>query len=655
MLGLSTALSGIRANRIALEVIAQNIANANTPGYHRQELMMAPRADVDLAGLLVGQGVELQRIRRIRDEIVEEAIRTNVQDRGYLQTLLSFSRRIETLLAPAEGSVDQLIDDFFLAFDQLSGRPDDMTLRRTVVDKAVMLSDAFRSISDQLRRFREITEVQLQGLAEQITRYGRELAELNVRIGAAELSGRPANNLRDRRDQLLEELSEIVDTRVIEQDKGQVLVMIGGYALVAEGTYNEFYVEFDGTQTRFRMGGIPEQIPVSGGQIAGLRYVHDTMLAETQADLDVLANALMQAVDGLHATGLGLGGSFKSLTSARPVADPSLPLAEAIRGFEVQDGDIYINIVNESTGERTLERVHVDPRTMSLNDLAAALAALPNITSVVNSATNQITIGATAGYRFDFTGRPPSQLDHSGVTGTATFTTSGVYTGDSNEVFTVQVVGSGEVGVTDGLSIRVTNSAGELVGEFNVGAGYVAGDPISLGDGLKLQVGAGTLNDGDSITVDAIGRPDTTGLLAALGLGSLFRGEGAASIQVRQEFLDGPGRLAAGRTGDPGDGIVARKLGGLREQRLLLDGSVSLSGYFVYKLSEIGAEIQELEGQAEHVDLLLEQLNFERQSISGVDIEEEVVKMSQYQRGFEAAARVIQVINDALEDLMAAI
>lgn len=655
MLGLSTALSGIRANRIALEVVAQNIANASTPGYHRQELVVSPRPDIELGGILVGQGVELERVRRIRDAVVEEAIRSNVQDRGYLGVLLDFARRVETLLSSETGSLDQLIDRFFLTFDQLSGRPDDMTLRRSLLNQAVVLADQFNSVAEQLQRFREITEVEMHSVVEQINRYAAELADLNVRIGSAELSGRVANNLRDRRDQILEQLSELVDIRVIEQEKGQVLVLVGGYALVSLGEANELTVEFQDDSTEFRLGEIPDAIPVQAGKLAGLREVHDRVLLGTRTNLDNLADTFMRLVDGLHATGIGLQGSHKTLTSVRAVSDPLVPLSEAVQGWPLQEGDLYISVTDESTGDRRLHRIHIDPETMTLNDLSAAIASLPNLTSVVNAATNQITIAATSGYTFDFTGRLPTSLDHSAVTGSARFSVEGLYTGDVNDLYTFEVVGSGEVGVTDGLSLRVTNSSGEVVGEFNIGSGYVPGDAITVGNGIEVRVTNGTLNSGDTVSAEVIAEPDTVGILAAVGLGGLFRGRGAASIQVRPELVDNPGLLAAGRTGQPGDGLLARRIGELRERQVLSDGTLTLSGYFLYLLTDVGAEIQQLDGQAAHVDLVLEQLNFERQSISGVDIEEEVVRMSQFQRGFEAAARVIQVINDALEDLMAAL
>ncbi len=653
MISLQTALSGLRANRLALEVIGQNVANANTPGYHRQEIMLAPRPDLERGAILLGTGVDILAIRRIRDAVVEESIQAGLERRGRLDVLLTFTRRLETILAPEEGKINELLDRFFLAFDELSGRPDDMTLRRSVLNQAVALADQFNGISDQLTRFREVVETEIRGTIETINRYAEQLAELNVRIGAAELSGKQANSLRDRRDLLLEKLAELVDIQVIEQDYGRVNILVGGYMLVGEGVASPLSVEFEGlAQTTVRMQGIPGAVQVTAGKLAGLIELHDSVFADIRQRLDLLATTVMAQVDGLHATGLGLNGSYTRLTSVRPVSDSTVPLSQAVGAFPVQAGDLYITVTDTATGQRALHRVAIDPATMSLQDLAAAITALPNVTAVVNAATNTIAIAAVPGYRFDFTGRMPAVPDHSGVSGTARFTVDGVYTGQNNDTLTVTVVGSGEVGVTDGLLLRVTNGAGEVLGEFNVGAGYAPGDELSLGQGIVLSVGPGTLNDGDVITLDVVGRPDETGVLAALGLNSLFRGSGAGDIKVRPELVADPASLAAGRTGEPGDGLLARQLGTLREQLTMAGGTLSMSGYFLTLLTDIGATVSELDGQLTHEQLLLEQLEFERQSASGVDIEEEVIRMSQYQRAFEASAQLVRVVNDALDELM---
>src|SRR4051812_22729762 len=113
MLNLTTGLSALSADQRAMDVIANNIANAGTPGYHRQAVQLADRSPVELGGQWVGTGVDVERIRQFRNSTLETALTRNISDRGNVDQQLDSLSRIESLLTPGSGSVHEQLESFF--------------------------------------------------------------------------------------------------------------------------------------------------------------------------------------------------------------------------------------------------------------------------------------------------------------------------------------------------------------------------------------------------------------------------------------------------------------------------------------------------------------------------------------------------------------
>jgi flagellar hook-associated protein 1 FlgK len=652
MLSLLTALSGLKAHRIALEVAGNNIANASTPGYHRQQALLAPTPDLLLRDVAIGTGVDVQRIRRVLDRVVEENLLAYRPTQSSLATTLNYLQQIQAVLAPTDGKLNQLIDRFLADYEQLSNRPDDLTLRRSVVARGVELSQQFQALWKQLSNLREIAAGQISSTVQEINHLSQQIAELNLQIAAIEVQGRDTNNLKDRRDALLEHLAQRTAIRVLERPAGQVDVLVGGFGLVSGTEVTQLAPKkLDDGTIQVVLSGTNQEVPIPAGSLAALLQVHNSVLPTTLQELDELAAALVREIDSLHASGIGLSGSFDFLVGLRRVSDPNLPLQEAAPEFSWALGKLYVTVTDKASGDRKLYAIDVDPSSMSLNDLAAALSSIPELTALVNPTTYALQLVAAEGYVFDFTGRFPQSPDDSGITGTARPTIRGAYTGEANNLYRFVVEGTGVVGSAASLTLRVEDADGNVVERLNVGSGYAPGDFLTLPNGVRVALSPGTLNAGDTFEVPLIADPDTSGVLVAVGLNSFFVGRRAADLSVRPDLLSRPQQLAASRTGSPGDGWLARRIAGLRDQLTLGGGAHSLSSFFVQILTDVGASIQQLEGQKAHQEAVIEQLEFQRQSISGVEIEEEVIRMVEFQRGFQAAAQVLRVVNAAMDEL----
>ena len=150
---------------------------------------------------------------------------------------------------------------------------------------------------------------------------------------------------------------------------------------------------------------------------------------------------------------------------------------------------------------------------------------------------------------------------------------AGAYTGNTNHEFTFTFLGSGTVGVDADLRLEVKDSGGSLVTVLEVGSDYEPGSNLLVADGVQLALSSGTAASGDSFRVDVVSRPDETGLLAAMGLNTLFAGDSASNIGVNPLLLDDPTLLASTTTGEPSDTSNLLRMVGVRDEHTLAGGT----------------------------------------------------------------------------------
>jgi flagellar hook-associated protein FlgK len=652
MLGLSTGLSALRVSQRALDIVGQNIANANTPGYHRQVLNLATRLPVELDGQSIGTGVQITDVRRLRSGLIENALVQHASDSGDIATQLEALRHVETLLSTGDGSVHNLLEKFFNGLEQLSTRPGDMTLRRVVLGTAAALSDEFNYVAGEMDRSRQNVNLQLSSAVGQINSLAKQIAGLNEAIQRSAARGINANDLLDQREQLVKQIAEFMPVRVVDAQQDQVSIFLEGAPLVISNRANTLSLASDAEGNAIvTAAGLPDPLNINSGKLGGMLQIHNTTIPEYQDRIDTLAREFIRAINGVHATGLGLDGPFTLLAGMQPVNDAGIPLAQAGLTLPPSAGSLFVTVTDLATGQRTISEIAVNPATQSLNDVANAISAVTGLLATVDPQSQLLTVRAQAGYGFDFAGQLESAPSSMNVTGTSQPAVAGRYTGTTNDTYTFEVVGSGIVGVTPGLKLDVKNSAGAVIGTFNIGQGYEPGQAIQAVNGLSVQLSAGTVNNGDDFTARVIAQPDTSGVLVALGLGGLFVGSDSRSIRLNGEVLLDPARLATSQTGLPGDTSNLDRLVAVRDKLLLSGGTQTLRDGYAAIATDVGAAVQNLSERQDHQELLGLRLEAERQSVSGVDANEELVRMVQFQRSFQMAAKYINVVSQTLDEL----
>jgi len=648
MSSLAIGASALTVDQQVLNLIGQNIANASTPGYHRQVADLAGLTD----GTPIGAGVEITQFQRLINNGLESEINQNTFQTGNLTTQLNNLNQVQSALGTGTGSLADLLNQFFSQLQQLSTQPDNTAQRQVFLTTAGDLTGQLNSLAGSFTQLQGSMDSQMQSAVSQINTLAGQIAGLNGSIQQTTLVGGDVNDLEDQRDELISQLSQLTDVRTVPGDSNQVNVIAGGQPLVLGNSSVQLNFSLDGTgNAQVTVTGSAVPGTFTGGTLGGLLQTRNVSLPQYEQQLNSLTQVLVQNVDDIQGTGLGLNGPMTFLAGNRAAGSTTVPLDQANLAFPPQAGSLYISVTNQATGQTTLNEINIDPATESLQDVANAITAVGNVQGVVNSQTNTLSVVAAPGYAFDFAGQLPTAPQTMNVTGTSTPTISGVYTGSVNDTYTFQVAGTGTVGVTPNLALNVYDSSGTLLGSENIGQGYTAGTALGPINGVSVSMGAGTVNDGDSFGTQVVANADTAGILPALGLNTFFTGSSASDVQVNPALLNQPSQLAASVTGQPGDNTNLQRLLALQNEPLLANGTATLSQAYANMVTGVGGQVQDLTNQQTALQAVGQQLTAQQQSVSGVDPNQELVNLLQFQQAFQMSAKYISTINTAMNDL----
>jgi flagellar hook-associated protein 1 FlgK len=315
--GINMALRAMLAQQQVIEIIEQNVANAGTPGYHRQEAMLkATPAYPALAlygGNLPGQfgsGVTVDQIRRFTTDFYDGRYRLELAESSRWELQRDVLKQVEATLAEtsSDGLVSKL-DAFWSGWQALSADPSNMTLRSDLKVRAEALTEAFNWRAQSLMKIRQDQDLSLRQGVEEVNTLASQLARLNAEISNISAANLQPNDLLDERDRILDRLAELTGATASIADSGEALVSIGGHALVVGATAFRLTTVPDAADSNlvditWEADSMP--LNMDRGELYGmLRARDDTIL--TQIDgLNQLAFELVNQVNPIHRTGYGL-------------------------------------------------------------------------------------------------------------------------------------------------------------------------------------------------------------------------------------------------------------------------------------------------------------------------------------------------------------
>jgi len=649
MSGQEIAISGLNVARQALQIIGNNIANAATEGYHRQEPIISPIMADPNAVMAVGMGAEVTGIRRTGNILLETEIWKQRPELGQSDQEQTILESLESLLGDmTTGGLASAISDFFSALEQLASEPDSPAFREKTIGAAYSLAAQFRVLGEAILELKGQVLREARAAADTINELAGRIASANSIVRDLQARGCSDANLLDIRDRALTELTDMAGVRLVTGEDGSYNVYAWGTPLVLSSHVTEVEVDHTGLGTIgvSVLGASNYNSEAEGGRLGGLLTLYNELLPAVKDDLDTLASEIIRRVNTLHAEGVGRAGSFDELTGWRMAQD-----AVGDWAMPVSAGDIHLRVIDTDTGEAVRYTVTIaDPAAETMADIAAKFHAIPHLSAGVTE--GRLHLAAGAGYAFAFLPVLPAEPATSTLTGTAAPTLAGVYAGDTNQTLTATVVGTGQVGITPDLAIEVRDEGGDLLRTFDVGLGYEAGAPLDLGDGLALAMGLGTLSDGEQFTIEALARSDETGLLAAAGINTLFSGTTSDTMGVERRILEDASCLATS-LGTPGlDNLNLRRLIEVGETPLEdLDNDVPADAFRAV-VTRVGHWVALREARGESLQNLLEELARQRDDVSGVDINEEAATLLTLERMFQGMAKYLAAVDRTQEYLM---
>jgi len=574
---LDVAATSLLTQQRALDVIANNIANANTPGYSRQEAILVSEQPQQAGVLNFGRGVKVDDIRRMLDPILAKTQLANSGQSALAQTLQQGLASVESTFGSLGApGLTSTLDAFFTSLQSLANTPEDAIVRADVLTKAQTLTTQVTDMSQQLSDRQLAADKEIDPLLTKANTLLTQIADLNGRIARAELGATAfqANDLRDQRDAKVTDLSKLIAVRQVATNNGGLMLQTpGGDFLVQNDVARQLKRVASGSgfaQIAFTDNAIPASGITQGGQIGGLMTLRDDKLSKYITQLNSLAANLAFSVNQQHVNGTGTS-TVSTYTSGQTATDPAGNTAA----------------VDDDTN-------------------------IPFASKIVTGAFNIYVLNAD---------------------GTA-------------------------VNTPPGTSIAINVTTGTKLADIATA--------ISAVNGVSASVSSGKLTiDGGANRIVLGG--DTSNFLAAYEVNAFFHsGTTAASFSVDSAIAADAGRIATGVATPPNppdttksllavsDNTAALGLLGVRDTAASVDGATAASpiARAASLISTFGLDVAAANQDVSFRTAESNALESQRQSISGVNVDEEMVNLIRFQRSYEAAAKVIQTSNRMLDSLM---
>jgi len=318
---IMNAGAGLGVYRAQVATVSHNIANANTPGYARQEAVATettPAEEIGVNGYL-GRGVELQGVYQSRDQFVENQINVAFANSASTSAQSDALSTITALDPQGQGGVTDAIGKFYSALRELNQNPGDLGLRQAVVYSAQNLAKSFNTTVNSISSARSAIDQNVSSLVDKVNGLIATVADLNRRIDLAVNSGRTPNDLLDVRQTNIDQLAKMIGARPVPDDRASVnIVLPDGTSLVSGIVASKLSIQANSSNSNHYdvvfspVDGSPP-MPLKGtdlgGQIGGLLISRDQTLGSAEASLDALAFDLSTQVNLQHEQGFALDGT----------------------------------------------------------------------------------------------------------------------------------------------------------------------------------------------------------------------------------------------------------------------------------------------------------------------------------------------------------
>ncbi|MZH02404.1 MAG: flagellar hook-associated protein FlgK [Nitrospinae bacterium] len=387
---LNTAKLGLLSQQLAIEVTGQNIANVQTEGYSRQEVNFEATNPRSFSLGQLGTGVRVAGIERSHDEFLFSQILGEGDTLGRYQVRKDVFEQLELLLSEGNGqSLNGSLSSFFNGVQDVASNPTGLPERSSLIAEAQSLASVFNNLGESLFQIQQNLDSAISVEVAKINSLAEEVAALNKSIHANEPTTFSANDLRDKRDQKVKELSELIDLNFVDEQDGQIsLTLDDGTPLVLQSTAFSLETTINGNNKSFLDVNIQDAAgnntnitsSITGGTIKGYLDMRDIEVEAVKDKLDRLAAGFIQEFNKIHQQGFGIDGSTGN------------------NFFNATSTTVVSNVNN--TGSATMTATNGDPSNISIDKYELTFTgsnsfSLQNLTTGASSGTFTFTSGST--------------------------------------------------------------------------------------------------------------------------------------------------------------------------------------------------------------------------------------------------------------------
>jgi flagellar hook-associated protein 1 len=609
---------GLIATTEGIQTVGHNISNASVEGYSRQRVEMnatsplyEPQLNREETPGQIGQGVDVARIERIKDMLLEGRIVSEQNVQGYWEARDKYLLMMEQVYnEPTEHSVRALMDQFWGAWQDLSLNPTEMASRRSVLEKGKALVDGIHDRFARLKGVRDMVEDDVRGTVGQINDLTKQIAGLNGQIVKSQALGDNPNDLLDRRDMLVGRLSTLIDITVKYNDPaGELVVSTGGMHII-QGMHHET-IELKANKTNEGYSDLiwpdtQQAIPIRGGKIASLLQLRDGDARQEIQSLDLMAVNFTDLVNEVHRRGFGLNGEKGTdFFVERPFIENAQGNYDS-RGTGAFDST-WVFRVTGSNALQGKEQIGL-AGTLTLPGRGADVSVDYRPTDTVEDLITRINLsGAEVVARLNSEGK---------------------------------------------LSLKASPTANPANPDFVM---------RGLQDSGQFLVGySGILKSSGAAGAYTWARPDAVQALRG-DVGAQFavapQTHPAGWIEVNAKLAQDPGSIAAaggvdGRSEGVGNGTAALAIAQLRTTPVMVGVTSTFDSYFADRVANIGLKGEEASRSLDTTKLVMKDLTDTREALSGVNIDEELSAMIAYQNGYAAIARFVSTFDKLIDTII---
>lgn len=622
---LSTGLSGLLAFRRALDVSSHNVANVATEGYSRQRVDLATRDAQPYGNGWVGNGVAVTTVRRSYDEFLATQARSSSSSLERLDLFADLATKIDNLFADSRTGLSASLQSFVNAVQGVASSPGNAAARQVLLGEAQSLTDRLQAFDSRLRTLDGELGSRLGSEAAEISSLAGNIARLNQDITSGfARTGQPPNDLLDQRDRLLDQLASHLNVQTVAQAGGAVDVFVGsGQALVLNGEAAMLEASadpFDAGRTvltlRSGSGASDVTARLTGGSLGGALDFRRDLLDPARNALGRIAVAVAESVNAQHHAGLDLRGE--------------------LGGDLFGAGEVAVLSDGRNAGSATLAVTRTDSSRLTESDYVLqsdaggwSLARLSDGTAVALSGSG--------------TAADPFRAD-----GLEIVVSGSAQQGDRFLIRpTREAVAGFRVLIDDPARIAAAAPVRTAVGAANAGSGRIsAGEVIDAGNPQLRSTASIEFLTPTTYSIDGSGPIAYTAGAAIEAHGWRVTIDGSPAAGDRFTVSDNSSGL--------GDNRNALALAGVLGRPLLDGATTSVNAAVARFVGANGVTTRQAQLNRDAQQLVHQQALDERQSVSGVNLDEEAANLMRYQQAYQAAAQLIQVANTLFDTLLAA-